>query len=57
MKEITLNKPKEKIVGALRVSDRTYDKLNAIALKEKVSVQTVIRAILDDVIDEVTIKS
>ena len=42
-------------VGALRLSVETFVKIRKIAEREKVSNQTVIRAILDKVIDRVEI--
>ena len=42
-----------KIIGAVRVSDEVYAKVHALAKKAGVSAQEIIRAILDEVIDEV----
>ena len=51
--KLRLSKTATKMLGALRVSNEIWEKLDAIARKEKVSVQEIIRAILDQVIDDV----
>lgn len=51
--KIHIKQPTEKLIGALRVSGKVYDRLKEIAKAKKVSLQEVIRAILDEVIDEV----
>jgi len=51
--KISISKSTDKIIGALRVTNRVYDKVEKIAKKEKVSKQEVIRAILDQVIDTI----
>lgn len=53
--KIQLQKPASKIIGALRVSPETFDKIEKLAKKEKVTNQDIIRAILEQVIDEVEI--
>ena len=53
MKEIRLQKTTDKIIGALRCSTRVYEKVDAIAKAQKVTKQDIIRAILEEVIDEV----
>lgn len=53
MKIIRLNKTKEKIIGALRCSDRVYEIVSAMADAQNVTKQEIIRAILEEVIDEV----
>lgn len=55
MKEIKLIKSGEKIIGAMRVSDDTHKKLDVLAKKHKVSVQTIVKLIVDNFIDEVNI--
>jgi hypothetical protein len=54
--KITIKKSTDKLIGALRVSQKVYDKIVSIAKNEKVSNQEVIRAILEQVIDDVEIK-
>lgn len=51
--KIRIKKSSDIIIGALRVSEKVFIRLEAIAKKEKVSKQEVIRAILDEVIDDV----
>jgi len=51
--KIRISKTADKIIGALRVSNEMFEKLNKIAEKEKVSKQEVVRAILNQVIDEI----
>lgn len=56
MNEINLNKNKDRIVGAVRLSEDTYQKVYAAANKNGVTLQEIIRAVLDNCIDEVTFK-
>jgi len=51
--KIRIAKPTGKIIGSLRVSNEVYDKLKGIADHEGCSLQEVVRAILDEIIDEV----
>lgn len=51
--KIRIAKSTDKVIGALRVSQNVYDKIESIANKEKVSKQEVVRAILDEVIDKI----
>lgn len=51
--KITLNRTTDAIIGAVRVSQDIYDKLEAKAKKWKVSKQNIIRAILEEAIDKV----
>ncbi len=51
--KLRLAKSADKMIGALRVSPHVFEKISKIAAKEKVSNQEVIRAILDQVIDEI----
>ena len=53
--KIRLAKSTDKIIGALRVSEKVAKRLEEIAKKEKVSKQEVIRAILDEVIDQIEV--
>jgi len=53
--KIRLAKSADKIIGAVRVSPEVFAKLEKIATKEKVSKQEIVRAILDEVIDEVEV--
>lgn len=56
MKEIKLQKSTDKIIGALRCSTKVFDKLEKLAKENKVTKQDIIRAILEECIDEVKIK-
>lgn len=51
--KIKLNKNKANQIGFLRIDDETYNKVVAIAKKNKVSNQEVVRSILEQVIDDV----
>lgn len=51
--KIRIAKSADEMIGALRVSPHVFAKVSKIADKEKVSKQEVIRAILDQVIDEI----
>lgn len=53
--KIRINKTLEKIIGAVRVSEKVYAKITLIAEQQKASKQDVIRAILDEVIDDIEI--
>ena len=55
MKEIILNKTKDFQVGNVRVSQETNDKIIKLAKENKVSNQTIVRAIIENFIDEVKI--
>jgi len=56
MKEIRLQKSTDKIIGALRCSTRVYEKVDAMAIAQNVTKQDIIRAILEEVIDEIKFK-
>ena len=51
--KIRIKKSSDKNIGALRVSDKVFKRLEEIAKKEGVSKQEIIRAILDEMIDKV----
>lgn len=51
--KIRIAKTAEKIIGSLRVSNEVFGKIEIIAQREKVSNQEVVRAILDQVIDDI----
>lgn len=51
--KIRIKKTGDKNLGALRVSEKVFKRLEEIAQKEKVSKQEIVRAILDQVIDKV----
>lgn len=50
---IHIQHPTDKLIGALRVSNKVYVRVGEIAKNEGVSKQEVIRAILEQVIDGV----
>ena len=56
MKEIRLHKSTDKIIGALRCSSRVFDIVEAMATAQKVTKQDIVRAILEEVIDEIKFK-
>jgi predicted DNA-binding ribbon-helix-helix protein len=51
--KLQLHQKTERIIGALRIEGPVFDKIERIAKKQKTSNQTVIRAILNQVIDSV----
>lgn len=51
--KLHIKKSTDKNLGALRISQEVFDKLEALAKKKEVSKQEVVRAILDEVIDEI----
>ena len=53
--KIRIAKSADKIIGSLRVSEQVFIKIEKIAKKEGVSNQEVVRAILDQVIDDIEI--
>jgi len=53
--KIRLAKSTDKQIGNLRVSSEVFDKLESIAKKKGVSKQEVVRAILDQIINEVEV--
>jgi len=55
-KEIKLNKNKDAQIGFVRVSQRLYDKIQKVAEKHNVSMQTVVRETLESCIDDVEFK-
>ena len=56
MKEIRLQKSTDKIIGALRCSNRVFEKVEAMATAQNVTKQEIVRAILEEVIDEIKFK-
>lgn len=56
MKEINLNKNKDAQIGFVRVSQTLYDKIKAISEKHKVSMQTVVRSVLEECLEDVSFK-
>ena len=56
MKEIRLQKTSDKIIGSLRCSKRVFEIVERLAKENKVTKQDIIRAILEEVIDEIKIK-
>lgn len=56
MKEIRLQKSTDKIIGALRCSARVFQIVEKMARENNVTKQDIIRAILEEVIDEIKIK-
>lgn len=53
--KIRIAKNADKIIGSLRVSLKVFEKVSAMAKKANVSNQEVVRAILDQVIDDVEV--
>lgn len=53
--KIRIAQSADKIIGSLRVSNKVFDKIAEIAKVKGVSNQEVVRAILDQIIDEVEI--
>lgn len=51
--KLKLHTSTDKIIGALRVSYKAFLKIESLAKKAKVSKQEIIRAILDEVINDV----
>jgi hypothetical protein len=51
--KLRIKKSADKIIGALRVSPSVFSKIEAIAKREQVTNQVVVRAILDEVIDTI----
>lgn len=52
MKELRLSKTSDKIIGALRVSGKTFTRIEELAKANGVSNQEVVRAIVEGFIDE-----
>lgn len=52
-KTIKLNKNKDAQIGFVRVSQRLYDKIESVSKKHKVTMQTVVREVLESCIDDV----
>ena len=52
MKEIRLSKTSDKIIGNLRVSDKTYTRIEELSKANNVSNQEIVRAIVESFIDE-----
>ena len=55
MKEIKLNRTKDYQVGNVRVSKEIFEKITALAKENKVTNQTIVRAIVENFIDEIKI--
>lgn len=55
MKQIRLEKNKDLQIGGVRVTKEIYDKIQKLAKENDVSPQTIIRVILENFIDEITI--
>lgn len=53
MKEIKLITPSDKQIGNVRVSDGLFNKIEKLSIDNGVSKQEIVRAILENVIDEV----
>lgn len=56
MKEIRLQKSTDKIIGSLRCSTRVFEKLEEMATTNNVTKQEIVRAILEEFIDEIKFK-
>lgn len=56
MKEIILNRSKDYQISNFRVSKEVFDKITKIAKEQKVSNQVIVRAILENNIDEIIFK-
>ena len=56
MKQIKLNTNKDAQIGFVRVSQHLYDKIESVSKKHKVSMQTVVREVLENCIDDVEFK-
>ena len=53
MKEVKLNKNKDAQIGFVRASQRLYDKIESVSKKHNVSMQTVVREVLENCIDDI----
>lgn len=51
--ELKISKTLNRQIGNVRVSDKVFKKIEEISKKEKVNKQEVVRAILEQVIDEI----
>lgn len=51
--KLKIKKNEDKIIGSLRVSTEVFDKIERLAKKEKVSSQAIVRAILEQFIDQI----
>lgn len=56
MKEIHINKTKDFQIGNVRVDEDTFNKVRKLADENEVTMQTIVREILVNFIDEVIIK-
>lgn len=56
MKTIHINKTKDYQIGNVRVDKITFDKIHKLAKENEVSLQTIVREIVSNFIDEVIIK-
>jgi predicted DNA-binding protein len=57
MKEIHLNKTKDFQIGNVRVDKELFEKIRKLADENEVTMQTIVREILVNFIDEVIIKN
>lgn len=55
MKTIKLVKSGDKMIGGMRCNEETYNKLKLLADKNKVSLVTIVKTILENVIDDIKI--
>lgn len=53
--KLQIHTPSDKQIGNVRVSDKVYKKIEFLAEAKDVSNQAIIRAILEQVIDEVKV--
>lgn len=51
--KLHITKTAPKIIGALRVSEKVFARIKKISEREDSSMQEIVRAILDQVIDEI----
>ena len=56
MKIIHINKVKDYQIGNVRVDKVVYEKIDKLATENQVSMQTIVREILVNFVDEVTFK-
>lgn len=53
--KLTIHTPSDKQIGNVRVSDSVFEKVTALAVQKGVSNQTIVRAILEQVINSVEV--
>lgn len=56
MKEIKINRTKDFQIGNVRVDESTFNKVTKLAVENEVTMQTIVREILVNCIDDVIIK-